>query len=373
MSHDGVARPRGNRWRGVQAALVGIAAGMVGVAASRLFIGPAAAPVGILIGAAALVVGTTVSWRLQRLRRPADSPSVPQGLRLRRRVHPLAWPAPVAGSAITMVAWAGVARSSGSGWVQAVGALIGAFLVVGLIAPVLPAARARVTCTASPGDGQVGRPLELTFEVDRPVRLRPRWPAGTDRQAGGTQRGARAVTLPCTPGRRGIVDAVVVEVASSAPFGLLWWARDVELPLARLLHVAPRSGEADDTLATIEDAAGDAPMRVPSGVGEPRGVRPYAAGDPRRAVHWPATSHVGTLMVRESERQTDDPVTVEVVLAADPVEAERTAERMMATVGACIDRRQPVVLITHEETGRVVGTVTGRTDLGRRLARAVPG
>ena len=29
----------------------------------------------------------------------------------------------------------------------------------------------------------------------------------------------------------------------------------------------------------------------------------------------------------------------------------------MATVGACIDRRQPVVLITREETGRVVGTV----------------
>ncbi len=367
---DGYGRP--NHWRGIQAALVGIAAGMVGVAASRLFIGPAAAPVGILIGAAALVVGSAASWRLQHRQRTADSSSVPRGLRLRRRVHPVAWPAPVAAGAITMVAWAGVARSSGSGWVQAVGALIGAFLLVGLAAPVLPASRARVACTASPGDGQVGRPVELTFEVDRPVRLRPRWPAGHDRQAGGAQRGGRTVTLSCTPGRRGIVDAVVVEVASSAPFGLLWWARDVELPLPRLLHVAPRSGEADPILSTVEDASGDAPKRVPSGVGEPRGVRPYAAGDPRRAVHWPATSHVGTLMVRESERQTDDPVTVEVVLPPDPVETERVAERMMATVGACTDRRQPVVLITREATGRVVGTVTGRTELGRRLARAVP-
>ena len=65
-----------------------------------------------------------------------------------------AWPAPVAGSAITMVAWAGVAHSSGSGWVQAVGALLGAFLLVGMVAPVVPAGRARVTCTACPGDAQ---------------------------------------------------------------------------------------------------------------------------------------------------------------------------------------------------------------------------
>jgi len=345
---------------------------MIGVVASRLFIGPAAAPVGILIGGTALVVGTIVSWRLQHLRRSADSPSVPRSLRLRRRVHPVAWPAPVAGSAITMVAWAGVARSSGSGWVQAVGALIGAFLVVGLIAPLLPASLAHLACTASPGDGQAGRPLELTFEADRPLRIRPRWPVGSDRQAGGAQRGARTVVLTCTPARRGVVDTVVVEVASSAPFGLLWWARDVELPLPRLLHVAPRTGQADRPLARVEDASGDAPPRVPSGVGEPRGIRPYTAGDPRRAVHWPATSHVGTLMVRESERQTDDPITVELVLPTDPAEAEREAERMMASVGACIDRRQPVVLITREESGRVVGTVTGYTDLGRRLARAVP-
>ena len=180
----------------------------------------------------------------------------------------MAWPAPVAASAITVVA---LGRGGPLEWIRdgyrPSGPCSGAFLGVGLIAPLLPASRARVTCTASPGDAQAGHPVELTFEADRPVRLRPRWPAGHDRQAGGAQRGTRSVALSCTPGRRGVLDTVVVEVASSAPFGLLWWARDVELPLPRLLHVAPRSGEAYPTLSTIEDASGDAPTRVPSGVG----------------------------------------------------------------------------------------------------------
>jgi uncharacterized protein (DUF58 family) len=345
---------------------------MAGVALSRFLLGPAAAPVGIVIGAAALVVGTLVSWRMDHRRRPPDSPALPRGLRLRRRVHPVAWIAPVSGSVITMVAWAGVAHSSGSGWVQAVGALLGAFLLVGLVAPALPAARARVTCTAVPGDGQAGRPVELTFEADRPVRIRPRFPVGPDRQAGGGQRGSRSVVVTCTPGRRGVLDAVVVEIASSAPFGLIWWARDVELPLPRLLHVAPRTGDDRAPLATVDDAHGEASLRVHAAIGEPRGVRPYAPGDPRRTVHWPATSHAGTLMVRESERQTDDPVLVELDLPTDPAAAEAEAERMMAAVGSCLAGHRPVVLITREPTGRVARPVVDRVDLGRRLARAVP-
>ncbi len=372
MSRESAPRPQPGRWRAVQAALVGVAAGMVGVAISRFAFGPAAAPVGIAIGAAALVIGAMTSWHLDHRRRPPDSPALPRGLRLRRRVHPVAWIAPVAGSVITMVAWAGVAHSSGSGWVQAVGALLGAFLLVGLVAPVVPAGRARVTCTESPGDGQAGRSVELTFEADRPVRVRPHWPIGPDRQAAGGQRGSRSVVLTCTPGRRGVLDAVVVEVASSAPFGILWWARDVELPLPRLLHVAPRTGEAGPPLATADDAHGEASLRVHSTVGEPRGVRPYAPGDPRRAVHWPATSHVGTLMVRESERQTDDPVLVELVLPEDPAAAEAEAERMMAAVGDCLAGHRPVVLVTREPDGRVARPVVDRVDLGRRLARAVP-
>lgn len=368
---DGPPRP-GHR-RAIQAALGGVAAGMVGVASSRILFGPETAPIGIAIGATALVGGTLLSWRLHRLHRPADSLSVPRGLRLRRRAHPVAWISAVAGSLISMVAWAGVAHSSGSGWVQSVGALLGAFLLVGLLAPAVPATRATVRCTVCPSDARAGESFEVTIEVDRPIRLRPVYPVGSEHQAGGHQRGTRTMELCCTPGRRGVLDAMVVEAASSAPFGLLWWARDIELVLPRPLHVAPRVGENAGPMATASDAIGEAVPRVPSAIGEPRGVRPYSPGDPRHAVHWPATAHAGTLMVRESERQTDEPIVVELILPPDPTVAESEAERMMAAVGDCLARRRPVILITSEPAGRVVRPVSDPVDLGRRLARAVPG
>ena len=361
-----------SRWRVAQAALVGIAAGLVGVMVSRALFGPAAAPVGVVVGALALALGTLLSWQVQGRRRPPDSARLPRTLRLRRRVHPVAWAGPVAGTVITLAAWAGVSHSSGSGWVQVVGALLAAFLLVGLVAPVWPAGRAQVRCTAVPTDTRAGSALELTLESDRPVRVRPIVPGGPDHQAGGGQHGARSFVLTVTPARRGVLDAVVVEVASSAPFGLLWWAREVELPLPHLVHVAPRTGPPGATLTTGDDTPGEARPRVPSGIGEPRGVRPYAPGDPRRAVHWPATSHAGMLMVRESERPTDDPVYVELALPHDPAAAEAEAERMMSGISDCLARQQPVVLASLEESGRVVRPVTDRLDLGRRLARAVP-
>ncbi len=360
------------RWRGAQAALVGIAAGLVGVFVSRAVFGPPAAPIGIAIGAAALAVGTLLSWRLHGRRRPADSPGIPRTLRLRRQVHPVAWIGPVTVSIITLVSWAGVAHSSGSGWVQAVGSLLAAFLLVGLVAPVWPAQRARIACTASPFDGQAGLRVGITVEADRPVRIRPIFPQGPDHQAGGRQRGTRSIVLEVTPRHRGVLDAVVVEVGSSAPFGLLWWSREVELPLPHLLHVAPRTGTTEGHPVTALDTTGEAVPRVPSGIGEPRGIRPYAPGDPRRVVHWPATSHAGVLMVRESERPTDDPVFVELVLPREPDAAEAEAERTMAGVTECLARHQPVVLATSEPAGRVVRPVAGQLDLGRRLARAVP-
>ena len=153
--------------------------------------------------------------------------------------------------------------------------------------------------------------------------------------AEGASRGPRPVTVTVTPDRRGVLESVALEIGSSAPFGLLWWAREVRIPLTRPLHVAPRLGMPGPAGSRPDDSAGSSPWRVPSGAGEPRGVRPFEAGDSRRSVHWPATSHVGVLMVRERERQNEEPVVVEVVLSQDPAEAEAEAERVMGLVSRC--------------------------------------
>ena len=270
-----------------------------------------------------------------------------------------------------MLAWAGVAHSSGSGWVQAIGALLAAVLLTGIVAPLFPARRAGVSCTENPSDSEAGRVVKLTLLANGPIRLRPKFPVGPVARAEGDSHGPRAVTVEVTPDRRGVFDHLAVELASCAPFGLLWWAREVEVVLARPLHVAPRAGAIGPIETASDTAVGDAARRIPAGLGEPRGVRPYQPGDARRSVHWPATSHVGALMVRETERQMDDPVVVDVVLPRDPAEAEAESERMMAAVSQCLARGRSVVLGTREMEGRVVRLVPDRVDLGRRLARAV--
>ena len=366
---DRPAEPRGPTLAfGVSALVVGVASGTVGVVVARIAFGPRTALAGAVVG---LVLGIPASlWIGSIRRRPA--PRLANGRRLRRRVHPVAWVGPVFGSAITVVAWAGVAHSSGSGWVQAVGALLAAVLATGLVAPLFPALRARATCTAGPSDAIAGNAVPLTLSVSGPLRIRPLVPVGPARRAEGRSRGPRQVTVEVVPSRRGVLGSVAVELASSAPFGLVWWAREVIVTLHRPLHVAPRIGPAAPVDVGSDDRAGDAYRRLPATVGEVRGVRPYRSGDLRRAIHWPATAHAGTLMVTEADRQVDDPVVLDVVLPPDADEAERTAERAMATASGYLARGVPLLLVTLEEGGRTVRPVVDRVELGRRLARAVP-
>jgi uncharacterized protein (DUF58 family) len=90
-------------------------------------------------------------------------------------------------------------------------------------------------------------------------------------------------------------------------------------------------------------------------------------------MHWPATAHVGELMVRELEGPSAEPVTVSVTLPPDPDDAERVAEQAFGTILQLFDRDVPVLLATAEQSGPVTAAVADRRDAGRRLARAIPG
>ena len=274
---------------------------------------------------------------------------------------------PVAASAAVLAVWGAVARGSGAGWVQTVGALVAGLLVVGLAGPALAVRRVRVHALGAPGDAVAGSAFAIQVAVRGAAVLQPQWPPGPEVPTAGAAR----VTLELRPPHRGVLERCMVTVSSAAPFGLLWWARTVCVPLPGPVLVAPRVGAPDP--AVIERREDDG-TEVPSpGRGsDARGVRPYAFGDRRSLVHWPATAHTGSLMVRDHERPAGRTAAVRCALSADSDAAEAQAERVLGTVGVLLAAGVRVHLTTVEEAGEVAAPVTTLAAAGRRLARAVP-
>jgi len=365
VNHPGPG-PRPPGWRTAKAAASGVLAGVGALVLARATLGRDVVIGGTFIGLAAMAAGASGSLFLTGRRRHRGRPAARRG-----RVHPVSWFTPVVGSVVTVVAWALVAHSSGSGWVQAVGVLMAAVLAVGIVGPALPARRASVTCTSCPSDGQAGRPVLLTLRASGPMRITPRRPKGAPTEAAGAPRGTRTAEVRLMPARRGVAASVVLELATCAPFGLLWWAKEVDVALPRPLHVAPRPTGPGPIGSADDPSPGGSRRWVPAGTGEPRATRPYQPGDRRGSVHWPSTSHVGSLMVREREHLVEDPVVIELVLPPDAAEAEAVAGRALTVVAGHLARGRTVLLGTLEPDGHHRAPVRDRVDLGRRLARAV--
>lgn len=274
---------------------------------------------------------------------------------------------PLAASAAILAVWGAVARGSGVGWVQTVGALVAGLLIVGLAGPALAVWRVRVTAVAAPADAVAGSPATVEVTVRGGALVLPLWPPGPEVPSG---RGTR-VRLELTPPYRGVLEHCVVSLSSAAPFGLMWWARTVAVALPHPVAVAPRCGAPD--LGTIE-RRGEASQagRTPGAGSELRGVRPYVPGDRPALVHWPATAHTGSLMVREHERPSWGSALVRGVLPPAPDAADAQAERVLATVAMLLSSGIPVQLATAEAHGEVVADVRTRAAAGRRLASALP-
>jgi hypothetical protein len=109
---------------------------------------------------------------------------------------------------------------------------------------------------------------------------------------------------------------------------------------------------------------------VLASTGEVRGVRDYQHGDSRRRVHWRATAHTGSLMVRETEELPDNPVKIAAELSDDPVLAEQQAAEVMGAVGDLLIAGKRVILETIEHGQRVSALVSDVRHAGRRLAQA---
>jgi hypothetical protein len=288
----------------------------------------------------------------------------------RRRLRPINAIGPIAGSIFTLLAWAALAHNSGSGWVQALGVVLFATLLVGILGPGRVVARSDVEVVASPSDAIAGDPVEIEVIATTRVRIKPVSPGGKTAFCGPTERGPSSLVV--IPERRGILVAITADIASAAPFGILWWSKRTTIASPVEICVAPKPTTSIWIPPDNDDWSGEAPGHRTASVGEMKGVRDYQHGDARRTVHWRASAHTGRMMVREMEAPTADPVVVRLVLPVDPQQADELAGYALATILALVNYSRLVMLATTEESGDKLALVTGSLDAGRRLARAVP-
>ncbi|MHB8262879.1 MAG: DUF58 domain-containing protein, partial [Acidimicrobiales bacterium] len=333
---------------------------------------------------------------------------------------------PFATAVVILFAWGGVAHQSGSGWVQAMGVVIGGYAFTGLFVPALACWRLRVQPVGIPEDVIAGDEYivdlrtnyyahAVLLEVDRPGgssgedagrasytgihfsgqaeeashaagmhsgeswRVSGTGTAAPSRMDGMARREAATVGLHAscklTSLRRGLVDKLDFDVATAWPLGILWWHKNVTFILERPIHVAPRRGEPIDpgffggsTNGGLHRTAG----RSGSYTEYQRGVRQYVPGDLQRDMHWPASAHAGQLMAREREMQHGQPVLLDVRLPYDVDEADLLAERLMGSVDQIVRSGRELVMITLEKGGRIRHSVRDTASAGRRLARAMP-
>jgi uncharacterized protein (DUF58 family) len=271
---------------------------------------------------------------------------------------------------LSVVGWSAIGHQNGSGWVVALGGLVAATLGLGLVAPFLAICTTRLVVLGAPADVEARSPFLVELACSRRVRARPISLAG-DAACAAPDGG---LDLVVTAARRGVLETIVVQAETAGPFGLLWWSRQLNLELPRPVHVAPRTGHPlPETLERLRRATGRS-TAVPSGTGDLRGVREYRHGDSQRRVHWPATAHGMTLMVRETDEGIGTTAVVAADLPADAEAAELRAERVLGTVVELLRAGSPVQLETFEPgTGPLAALVTDRRTAGRRLARATAG
>ncbi len=305
------------------------------------------------------------------------TPAVARG----RRLRPGRPRALLVGSpAVLGVGWL-VVHNSGAGWVQVLGDVVLATLLVGVLGPAVVASRASLRLESAPSDATSSLPVELRVTASTRLRVRPLDPPGPEALVGPGPKG-RNDTDPVTllPPRRGVFDRVVLQVATAAPFGVQWWTRELLVALPTPLFVAPCRGvpfavtgwgaAGPDQHAEPPLGVGDRRAAGPAEAGDLRGVRPYRPGDRRQQVHWGATAHAGELLVRQHETVPPEPPEMVVSLPDDPDAAEALAGRALATVVSVLDRGGPVLLTTTEAAGTFTAAVTDRRGARRRLAAA---
>ena len=239
------------------------------------------------------------------------------------------WPFTLRGTGALLLAVAAfiIAHRAGIPELLYFGTLLAALLAASAVALLLTRGDGAVTRAVSPDVPEVGGSASVVVRAGVSTAL----PTGPGRWAdtlppglSGRAQGASptiASTLSGTAGRvevrydvvgasRGIHFLGPLEVTTTDPFGLL--RRRLALGRTTPVTVAPAivdlsplpsaSGEAGGTRQTAALQLGQGADNLVA--------RPYAPGDSMRRIHWRATAHRDTLMVRQEEQESSPAATV---------------------------------------------------------------
>jgi len=233
------------------------------------------------------------------------------------------WPLTLRGSGAAVLAVAAlvIAQRAGIPELMYFGVLMTALLAAAAATLVIARRTDRVTRTVSPDVTEVGASAEVVVRVGLQTALPTapgHWadtlPAGLSGRASGpfpaTTSSLGRDTVPVrlsyeiVAHERGVHALGPLEVVTTDPFGLI--RRRFALGHPTPITVAPAIVD----LAPLPPTGGEAGgTRQSSALQLGQGVdnlvaRPYAPGDSMRRIHWRATAHRDTLMVRQEEQES---------------------------------------------------------------------
>jgi uncharacterized protein (DUF58 family) len=152
------------------------------------------------------------------------------------------------------------------------------------------------------------------------------------------------------PGR-GVVDHLVFDLVAVGPLGLWEATSRARIWFPVPLAVGPVPVPHDPDWPALRTLPLGETETVARGDDLFRGVRPYVRGDARRSVHWPATAHHGTLMVKERDGLEQVAIRVALDLPMPGIASEFAAGRAAWLIEQSLARGWLVHLVTVEPQG----------------------